>query len=73
MPRGVMVLADLFDLLQCVNTERKNQSQIKSYPRPWPDESKRISIARPSVSQEEVIAALRAAGHYAPLPGAAEE
>lgn len=38
----------------------------KPHPRPWPDTTRKI--AKPSVSQDEVLAALRMAGHLRPVP-----
>lgn len=58
--------ADVYDALVAINTPKKKQGAIKKYPRPWPDRSK--SRPRPTVSPEVAIAALRQAGHTAPLP-----
>lgn len=53
------VLADVYDLLARVNSERKRKP--KPYPRPWDKNKKRFGRAtRP---QSEIRAALRARGH----------
>lgn len=57
-----LTLRDLYDLQHQSKAKRKP----KPYPRPWPDRTK--SRPRPSVSPQVAIAALRAAGHTAPLP-----
>lgn len=61
MSREALVLADLYDAFVHANFKR-----AKPYPRPWPDRTK--SRPKPTVSQAEVIEALRKAGHTAPLP-----
>lgn len=38
------------------------------WPRPWPDKVKKRSKPDASLTQEEIIAALRKAGHTAPIP-----
>ena len=60
-----LTLMDLYDLLHVVNTPPK-KPRPKPYPRPWRTTEKRV--AKPDVSQEDVLAALRHAGHTN-LPG----
>lgn len=62
--REAMVLMDLYDLQHMSKASRKP----KPYPRPW--QGRKTQRAKPddSLTQEEIIAALRAAGHTAPLP-----
>lgn len=56
------ILADLYDALVAVNTDKKHKSRIRPYPRPWPDENWKTS-APPKASQAEVRAALARRGH----------
>lgn len=58
------VLMDLFDLQH----QSKSKSKPKPYPRPWPDRNRTRTAPDPRLSQDEIIAALRRAGHTAPLP-----
>lgn len=63
-----LVLMDLYDLSHRVAWRQaggKGQ-RPKPYPRPWPDRKR--TRTKPDVSQEEIFAALRFAGHTAPLP-----
>ena len=60
-----LVLMDLYDLLRAVNSDPK-KARPKPYPRPWGVTD--MTVAKPSISQEEVLAALRYAGHTN-LPG----
>lgn len=62
--REWLVTADLYDAFIAANTKKGHKA--KPYPRPWPDRTK--SRPRPTVTPEVAIAALRAAGHTAPLP-----
>lgn len=61
--REWLVLANLIDAFVSANTRK---GKPKPYPRPWPDRNR--SRPRPTVEPEVVLAALRAAGHTAPLP-----
>lgn len=56
---------DLYDLMHVVNSDPK-KPRPKPYPRPWPAVEKRV--AKPALTQEETLAALRYAGHTN-LPG----
>jgi len=56
-----MALADLYDATVAAATDKRHRSRIKKYPRPWPDGDTRRY--RPTVSQEQVRAALAARGH----------
>lgn len=58
-------IVDLYDLLHMAHANGRKRPD--PYPRPWPDKSK-TRRTKPTVSQEAVIAALRQAGHTAPLP-----
>lgn len=62
--REALVIMDLFDLQYASKTDKRHRP--KPYPRPWPDRTKRH--AKPTVSQETVLAALRMAGHTKPPP-----
>lgn len=64
--REALVAMDHYDAYT-----RATFKRAKPYPRPWPDRTK--SRPKPSVSQAEVVAALRMAGHAGPLPGWAIE
>lgn len=66
--REELVLMDLLDLTSLVAWAQSGGkgSRPKPYPRPWPSDTKRRT--KPTVSQEEVIAALQRAGHTKPLP-----
>ena len=55
--RDSLVLMDLFDLTHTVNSKRRPTP----YPRPWRSTDKKV--AKPTLSQEDVLAALRYAGH----------
>lgn len=61
---------DLFDLTLHIAWQQGGGkgSKPQKYRRPWPDTTSRR--VKPSVSQEDVIAALRYAGHLGPVPGA---
>lgn len=56
-------LRDLYDLQHA----SKSKKRPKPYPRPW-DMAKKRAKPSASLSQEEIIAALRMAGHTAPIP-----
>lgn len=67
--RESLVLMDLFDVTMAVNAGKKRPTP---YPRPWPvDDGKRRTKPDADITQDQIIAALRAAGHTAALPGAA--
>lgn len=67
--RELLAVMDAYDLthqIAWVQGGKKGQ-RPKPYPRPWPDQKKeRIGV--PSVSQDQVLAALRLAGHDSPAP-----
>lgn len=65
---AALALMDLFDLTHQVAwaTGGGKGAKPKPYPRPWPD--RKGSRMKPTVSQDEVIAALRFAGHTGPIP-----
>lgn len=58
-------LRDLFDLQH----QSKSSKKVKAYPRPWPDKIKSLTKPNANVTQDQIIAALRFAGHTATLPG----
>lgn len=68
--REALVLMDLYDLQVMFRWADggKKGPKPKPYPRPWPE--RRTKRAKPdaSLTQEEIVAALRAAGHTAPIP-----
>lgn len=64
--REALVAMDHYDAYAKATFKRP-----KPYPRPWPDRTK--SRPKPTISQEEVIAALRMAGHTGPLPWQTDE
>jgi hypothetical protein len=70
MSRESLALMDLFDLqvlFRWVDGGKKGQKP-KPYPRPWPAQTKKRVKPDASLTQEQIVAALRAAGHTAPLP-----
>ncbi|WP_235739000.1 hypothetical protein [Nocardioides alcanivorans] len=71
--REALLLADQFDLLHQVNADPK-QGKPKPHPmRPWKQGRKTEERGKKiAVTQEQVVAALRRAGHTAPLPAGAE-
>lgn len=73
LTRDAMATMDLFDLTHQVAWLQggKKGPKPKPYPRPWPDKTK--TRPRPTVSQAEVIAALRRAGHTGDLPAWAKQ
>lgn len=66
--REAIVLMDLYDLTHHIAWKQGGGkgSKPKPYPRPWPSRTKRVT--KPSLTQDEVFAALRDAGHTMPLP-----
>lgn len=71
-PREALVLMDLYDLYHQIAWSKAGGKgpKPKPYPRPWPASTKRRTGPDKSLTQDQIIAALRAAGHTAPLPGA---
>lgn len=63
-----LVLMNLFDLTHQIAWAQAGGKGKRPtrHPRPWADETKKR--AKPTVSQERVLAALRAAGHAGPVP-----
>lgn len=56
-----MLLADLYDLQ---HQKAAGKKRVKPRPRPWDKKpERRRMMPDPSLSQEEILAALRAAGH----------
>ena len=64
LSRGDITMRDLYDLQHTSKAKRKP----KPYPRPWPDRVKTTLKPSPDLTQDEIIAALRFAGHAAALP-----
>lgn len=58
-------LRDLFDLQH----QSKSEKKVKPYPRPWPDSVKKHVQPDKNVTQEQILGALRFAGHTAGMPG----
>lgn len=69
---GSIVLMNLFDLTHQIAWAQGGGkgSKPKPYPRPWTqtDTGRRKAKPDESLTQAEIVAALRAAGHTAPLP-----
>lgn len=65
--REELALMELWDL-QYLKTGAKKRIR---YPRPWPSKTKRTAKPDVSLTQDEIIAALRMAGHTGPVPGRA--
>jgi hypothetical protein len=63
-----IVAMNTFDLMHMVAWGQggRKGAKPKPYPRPWPSMTKKVM--KPTVSQDEVIAALQFAGHTAPIP-----
>jgi hypothetical protein len=72
VPQAAMVLMDLYDLTHQIGWKQFGGKgpKPKPYPRPWPTTKTGRHKAKPdeSLTQDEIVAALRAAGHTAPLP-----
>jgi len=66
--RELLALMDLYDLTHYIAWAQGGSKgqKPKPYPRPWPD--RKTVRTKPTVTQEQIIAALREAGHTAPLP-----
>lgn len=45
----------------------------KPWPSPFPERTKRRTAPAPDITQAEIIAALRRAGHHGPLPAGVDE
>jgi hypothetical protein len=70
--RLTLAMLDLFDLHAVWRQERaKSRRKPKTYPRPWPDMTKTRTKPGADLTQDEIVAALRMAGHTAKLPTAA--
>lgn len=69
--REALVLMDIFDLEHIVAWAQGGGKGAKPrpYPRPWSMDSGSKRVAPdPSLSHEQIVAALRRAGHTAPIP-----
>lgn len=62
-----LVIRDLFDLQHQIGAAGSKKAP-KPYPRPWPEVKTRRQAPGVDVTQEQVLAALRSAGHTAALP-----
>lgn len=71
--RATLALMDLYDLQHQVAWAQGGGkgARPKPYPRPWAKRTTKRT--KPSLSQDQIIAALHAAGHTAPLPTRASE
>jgi hypothetical protein len=70
--RLTLAVLDLFDLQnQVALSQGGSKRKAKRYPRPWPDKSKSTTKPSADLTQDEIVAALRMAGHTADLPTAA--
>lgn len=58
-----LVLMQVVDVLSAAHLKNP-----KPWPRPWPRSSSRRHLPSAELTQDEIVAALRAAGHTAPLP-----
>lgn len=70
--REALALMDLFDfqmMLRWVDSDKRTRGpKPKPYPRPWPAQTTKRVKPDASLTQEQIVAALRAAGHTAPIP-----
>ena len=68
--RELLAAMDLYDLQHHVAWAQGGGKGRKPdpYPRPWPRASKRQMSPDKGVTQEQVLAALRFAGHEGPVP-----
>lgn len=71
--REELALLDLYDLTNFGLPRKKNAPRPKQLPRPWPSGEKKKTKPDVRLTQGEIIAALRAAGHTAPLPAGMKE
>lgn len=71
LTRGELILLDHYDLTHAIGAAGSRQKP-KPYPRPWPEKQSGRKVTKPSadLTQDEVLAALRFAGHTMPLPSA---
>lgn len=68
--RATLVLMDLYDQHhQIAISQGGSKRKAKPYPRPWPSKTKSRTKPSADLTQDEIIAALRKAGHTAALPG----
>ena len=65
--REWLVLADVYDLTARIAAGKK-WTKKNAYPRPIGKRTVRRTKAGAEITQEDIITALRAAGHTAPLP-----
>lgn len=63
--RADVTMRDLYDLQH----QSKSEKKVKAYPRPWPERTKTRTSPSADLTQEQVVAALRFAGHTANLAG----
>jgi hypothetical protein len=65
-----IVLMSLFDLQHQIAWAQSGRKgpRPKPYPRPWSSNTTKRAKPDARLTQSEIIAALRAAGHYGPLP-----
>jgi hypothetical protein len=69
--RLTLAVMDLFDLQANARAEQsKSKRKPKPYPRPWPDRTKARTKPAADLTQDQIVAALRFAGHTAKLPAA---
>lgn len=67
--REAMALWNFYDLVhQIAWSLRGKGPRPKPHPRPWPDSGKRRATASAEVTQADIVAALRRAGHDRPVP-----
>lgn len=68
--REALLLMDAYDLTVHIAWAQggRKGSKPKPYPRPWRAEGSRRAKPSAELSQDEVIAALRRAGHTVPVP-----
>ena len=59
-----LILADLYDLQHQTKSKRK----VKPYPRPFGSARRKKVKPSASLTQDQIVAALRSAGHTAPIP-----
>lgn len=69
---STLVLMDLFDQKNHIEWIQggKKGKKPKPYPRPWPDKTRTTTKPDADLTQAEIVAALRMAGHTAALPTA---
>lgn len=69
--RLTLVLMDVYDLQHKIAHAQAGGKgkKPKPYPRPWPASTKTTTKPSVDLTQDEIVAALRRAGHTAALPG----